>query len=62
MDEMMIFEIDQAKVPLLNIFYKKKLWVDISFAVVVDFPLGEIKDINELVPIDTNSETCMNSI
>jgi len=62
MNEMMIFEIDQAKVPLLNIYYKKRLWVDISFAVVVDFPQGEIKDVNELVSIDTNSETCLHSI
>jgi hypothetical protein len=61
MQEMMIFEIDQAKVPLLNIFYKQRLWVDISFAVVVELPQS-IEDINDVVPIDTNSGTCIHSI
>ena len=58
MNEMMIFEIDQAKVPLLNILYKKQLWIDVSFAVVVDFA----EDVKDIIAIDDNSEICINSL
>lgn len=60
----MVFMIDQAKVPLLNLYYKDSLWVDLSFSIVsqINYDEDPMTFIESLVPVDQNSLTSLTSV
>ena len=60
----MVFMIDQAKVPLLNLYYKNSLWVDLSFSIVsqINYDEDPMTFVESLVPVDQNSLTSLTSV
>jgi hypothetical protein len=60
----MVFMIDQAKVPLLNLYYKDSLWVDLSFSIVsqINYDEDPMTFVESLVPVDQNSLTSLTSV
>ena len=60
----MVFSIDQAKVPLLNLYYKGQLWVDLSFSIVsqINYDEDPMTFVESLVPVDQISLTSLTSV
>lgn len=56
--DVMVFQIVQARVPLLNICFKGKLWIDIALAVVHEIDNHVVNMVCE----DESSEICLRSV
>lgn len=54
----LVFEISKARVPLLSICFKQKLWIDLSLAVVQDIDSNP----RNLLPEDEGSEVSLRSV
>ena len=50
--------------PLLNIYYKNSLWVDLSFSIVsqINYDEDPMTLVESLVPVDENSLTSLTSV